>query len=80
VGPPLLQFPDAAPHPAEAAVGLRLPLALQVASSAQRQVHALVEVVTGFAVATLDLLGHMGFEEPPRVLEEGLIVGRQLDS
>jgi hypothetical protein len=39
-------------------------------------VHALVEVVTGFAVATLDLLGHMSLEERPRVLEESLIVGQ----
>jgi hypothetical protein len=76
VSPSFLEFPNAAPQPAEATVGLRLPLLLQVSGGPQCQVHALVEVVTGFAVATLDLLGHMSLEERPRVLEESLIVGQ----
>ena len=59
VRPPLLQFPDAPPHPAEAAVGRRLPLPRQVTRRAQRQVHAFVEVVAGLAVAADDVVGHV---------------------
>ncbi len=74
--PPLLQLPDAAAHPGEAAVGVRLPLAFEVTGGTQRQVHTFVEVVAGLPVPAHDVFGHMGLQEIARLVEKGLIVRR----
>ncbi len=57
MGPALLQLPDAPPHPAEPALGFRLPFAGKISGFPEREVHALVEVVAGLAVAAKDILG-----------------------
>jgi hypothetical protein len=75
----LLQFPDPPAHTIEAALGFRLPFFRQISSGAQSQMHAFVEVVAGLAVATDDVLGDMGTQEVPRLLEEHLIVIGQLN-
>src|SRR6478672_5681347 len=48
--PALLQLPDAVANTAESAFAFRLPLAGEVSGFAERQVHALIEVIAGFAV------------------------------
>ena len=78
--PTLLQFPDAAAHPSEAAFGTRLPLAFEIAGGTQRQMHTFVEVVAGFAVPASDVVGHVGFQEIARLVEKGLIVVGKCDS
>ncbi len=75
----LLQLPDAIPQAIEAAIGLRLPLLCQVAGFAERQVHALVEVVAGLAVTANDLIGDMCAQEVTRLVEEGVIVVGEFD-
>ena len=52
------EIPDAPPNPNETAVGFILEIGSQVTGLAQRQVHALVEVLTRLAVSSDDLIGH----------------------
>ena len=58
-----LQVPDALAYPAETAVGFGLEVGGQIAGFAERQVHALVEVLAGLPVARDDLVGHDGSQE-----------------
>ncbi len=76
----LLQLPQAITHPAEAALGFRLPLPGEVSRLTESQVHALVEVVSGFAIAAQDVIGHRLLEEGARLVQESLIVVGQLNS
>ena len=48
-----LQLPDAAAQRAEATVGFKLPVALEVTRGTERQVHTLVEVLTSLTIAAM---------------------------
>ena len=78
MGAALLQLPQAASHAGEAALVLGVPFPVEVAGGAERQVDALVEVVTGLAVPPNDVLGDVFGEEGPRLVEERLVVVCQL--
>ena len=75
-----LQVPDAFTDPGESAVGLTLEIGGQVTGLAERQVHTLVEVLAGLAVALDDLVGDEFVQERPEVVPERFIVFRQLDA
>ena len=78
--PALFQFPDATAHPGEAALGRAFPLAFQVPRGTEGQVHALVEVVTGFPVTPPDIVGDVSSQKVAGLVEEGLIVVGERDS
>ena len=72
-----LEVPDAFPHRAETAVGFRLEVGSQIAGRAERQMHALVEVLAGLPVARDDLVGHdLAQERAELVLERLILVGQ----
>ncbi len=75
-----LEVPDAPAHPVEPAVGFVLEIGGQVAGFAERQVHALIEVLAGLPVARDDLVGHDGFQECAQVIPERPIVVGQFDA
>ncbi len=79
MGASLLERPDSGPETIEAAFGFRLPLFLQVTRFAQRQVHALIEIVAGLAIAAKHLVGDVGTQEVARFVEERLIVVGEFD-
>ncbi len=58
----------------EAAVGFVLEVGGQIAGFAERQVHALVEVLAGLPVTRDDLVGHDGVQECPQLILEGPVV------
>ncbi len=59
---------------AESAVGLVLEIGGQVAGLAERQVHALVEVLAGLPVALDDFVGNEIVQERPEVVPERFVV------
>ena len=75
-----LEVPDAFAYPAEAALGLGLEIGGEISRFAQRQVHALVEVLAGLPIARDDLVGHDGFQKRPQLVSEGSVVVGQFDA
>jgi hypothetical protein len=76
----LLQLPDAVADPAESTLGLRLPFAGQVAGFTEREMHAFVEVVAGFAVAADHLVGDDLAQELSRLVQELLVLVGQCNA
>ncbi len=74
-----LEFPDAALHGGETAVGLCPPITFQVAGGTERQVDGLVEIVARLAVAADDVIGHHGRKELAQFVPEGPILVGQFD-
>ena len=64
----------------EAAVGFGLEIGGQVSGRAERQVHALVEVLTSLAITSDDLVGHDVVQERPQLVLECPVLIGQLDA